>query len=1070
MPPRTKRPGVPIATPTSENHSQNYPLSQQSRQQSIGIPASTVQQGINRFEHIGSSSSQADSAKSRPGRQPSGASKKYEPSRLQRNPLNLTNSTSKHTLSTPRKSGALNDSSGSGLARRTGPKSPEFIEMTPTRFQQTARNAAQRAAECITTEPADHVMEIHSDHSCEDELVASGNLSDLSNAQSSKLSGDSRTPGKNTTSGVFRASNFRDVVNGFDSVYHSPSERLSSLKSPSPGIRRGISGPSNAKPGFLAADSPNTTPTQATNSSATLVASMRPSNRKSRSSDDEGKCPLSRRINNKGTKRQQPISSRPCTASAAKDEGLPPTKTPRKQTARTEADFFKEATPMGRQTLDLFGEQIGRYFQSADGTKEKSLSHMRLIIRFFVDKFELTTVGEDGKSMQFRASEIDAVESRYDGDIIVMRMTPKPTIESVLDEAVFDPTSADPELKHIVVGFGNTSKNVQAVERVWEVYSSVMRMTILDESAFETYKAKFMCTESIDISSDEDNAGGQHQSPKPKSTPPNSRYWSSISAAAVRNPVAKQSFLDPTKFDEKSRRNSSSYGLRSQPRTFMGEQSSADEHNPKDCISSDEEDAESRDMLSKYRSLDQTCLFEYPPGGHKRISVTGSDICRLFPREFLNDTTIEFYMRYISEGLRQNDPELYEQCYFFNTFFYRKLVHLKKASAKKETEPEYLYENMKKWTSSARLFDRKYIFVPINENIHWYLAIITNPVLMFDTNGDSGSGGDKDNTDTTEPVSAAPAAPNGDMAGEGTLDIASLEQNDTSVLIDDLTTDKAVSDTASHMATNAIDVLSDTEIALSDDNKDTAVSENADGPAHSPEFPSANGVIDLLTPQPKRVPSGDMKPATVSLEFKGKKIDIAESRYVGSRDKASILVLDSLGGSHGNAIGLIRSYMIGEARSRSQHILPNTARGKYVKVPLQGNMCDCGVFLLNYIEEFLKMPNDIVELAMNGVGLRCWFEPALMKDKRKDILRLASILADEYSREKTDTKPSDSASNASKSDVDMGGSEKSVLMNDIEISNSQTSGSKSDSAIGAAGTDAAKSPILSIDDSPIKTV
>lgn len=42
-----------------------------------------------------------------------------------------------------------------------------------------------------------------------------------------------------------------------------------------------------------------------------------------------------------------------------------------------------------------------------------------------------------------------------------------------------------------------------------------------------------------------------------------------------------------------------------------------------------------------------------------------------------------------------------------------------------------MYESVKKWTSKVDIFDRKYIFIPINESMHWYLMMIYNPAAYL---------------------------------------------------------------------------------------------------------------------------------------------------------------------------------------------------------------------------------------------------------------------------------------------------------------------------------------------------
>ncbi|ORX68588.1 cysteine proteinase [Linderina pennispora] len=134
----------------------------------------------------------------------------------------------------------------------------------------------------------------------------------------------------------------------------------------------------------------------------------------------------------------------------------------------------------------------------------------------------------------------------------------------------------------------------------------------------------------------------------------------------------------------------------------------------------------------EFSTTDYTLKFEYPLGERKATSVMGSDISRLYRGEFLNDTIMEFYMRYISEDIRRNNPVLHSECFFFNTFFFKKLSSQRSRAAAgsvvRENNPvAALHGQLKRWIGSVDLLAKKYIFVPINENLHWYLAIITNP-------------------------------------------------------------------------------------------------------------------------------------------------------------------------------------------------------------------------------------------------------------------------------------------------------------------------------------------------------
>lgn len=43
-----------------------------------------------------------------------------------------------------------------------------------------------------------------------------------------------------------------------------------------------------------------------------------------------------------------------------------------------------------------------------------------------------------------------------------------------------------------------------------------------------------------------------------------------------------------------------------------------------------------------------------------------------------------------------------------------------------------MHKRVQRWTSKVDLFSKRYIIVPINESLHWYLAIIYNPSALFD--------------------------------------------------------------------------------------------------------------------------------------------------------------------------------------------------------------------------------------------------------------------------------------------------------------------------------------------------
>uniref|UniRef100_A0A1J3JAS1 Putative ubiquitin-like-specific protease 2A n=1 Tax=Noccaea caerulescens TaxID=107243 RepID=A0A1J3JAS1_NOCCA len=113
----------------------------------------------------------------------------------------------------------------------------------------------------------------------------------------------------------------------------------------------------------------------------------------------------------------------------------------------------------------------------------------------------------------------------------------------------------------------------------------------------------------------------------------------------------------------------------------------------------------------------------YPLGDRDAVVVRKQDIELLKPRRFINDTIIDFYIKYLKSRI---PPEERGRFHFFNCFFFRKLANLDKGSPSTFGGRE-AYQRVQKWTKNVDLFEKDYIFVPINFSFHWSLIIICHP-------------------------------------------------------------------------------------------------------------------------------------------------------------------------------------------------------------------------------------------------------------------------------------------------------------------------------------------------------
>ncbi|KAI9342666.1 hypothetical protein BDR26DRAFT_933573 [Obelidium mucronatum] len=157
------------------------------------------------------------------------------------------------------------------------------------------------------------------------------------------------------------------------------------------------------------------------------------------------------------------------------------------------------------------------------------------------------------------------------------------------------------------------------------------------------------------------------------------------------------------------------------------------------CLSdSDCDDADSEKVDVGFGISDKKVLI-YPSSGINAVTLYEHDLTRLADGEFLNDSLIEFQLRFLLHGTPKSNRN--HQFHFFNTFFYSQLTAVDQN--KRKIPFNECYQRVRKWTSKFNLFMKRFLVIPINENLHWYLAVIINPWaflaaldsdLQYDTN------------------------------------------------------------------------------------------------------------------------------------------------------------------------------------------------------------------------------------------------------------------------------------------------------------------------------------------------
>ncbi|CAA2979671.1 probable ubiquitin-like-specific protease 2A isoform X1 [Olea europaea subsp. europaea] len=113
----------------------------------------------------------------------------------------------------------------------------------------------------------------------------------------------------------------------------------------------------------------------------------------------------------------------------------------------------------------------------------------------------------------------------------------------------------------------------------------------------------------------------------------------------------------------------------------------------------------------------------YPDRDPDAISIRSRDVEVLQPKTFINDTIIDFYIKYLAN---KTNPKEQHRFYFFNTFFFQKLACLDRGSSR-TWEGRKAFQRVRKWTRNVNIFEKDYIFIPVNSSLHWSLIVICHP-------------------------------------------------------------------------------------------------------------------------------------------------------------------------------------------------------------------------------------------------------------------------------------------------------------------------------------------------------
>ncbi|KAE9533484.1 hypothetical protein AGLY_009122 [Aphis glycines] len=147
--------------------------------------------------------------------------------------------------------------------------------------------------------------------------------------------------------------------------------------------------------------------------------------------------------------------------------------------------------------------------------------------------------------------------------------------------------------------------------------------------------------------------------------------------------------------------------------------------------------------------------------------------------EFINDILIEFYLNdWYTKKLSEEDRE---RTYVFNTYFYTALAKSFNASdyPAHYTASQIRHKQVKRWTKDVDIFQKDFVFIPVNESKHWFLAVICFPYL-------SGKVNMKDGTPVNEPDDDAGGYPWPRITYSAVRDRSEADPNDEDLRLFDM--------------------------------------------------------------------------------------------------------------------------------------------------------------------------------------------------------------------------------------------------------------------------------------------
>lgn len=183
------------------------------------------------------------------------------------------------------------------------------------------------------------------------------------------------------------------------------------------------------------------------------------------------------------------------------------------------------------------------------------------------------------------------------------------------------------------------------------------------------------------------------------------------------------------------------------------------------------------------KTISGTSYVSKPLLTYNKVPITAMDLLRLRPMTYLNDSIVNFYLKYL-KARTENDNETVSSgrgwddldgtgVYIFPSFCYNRIICIMgKDNRNNKANRLKIWKELKTWTKGTDIFKKRMLVFPINYNLHWTALFVFHPgrlirkhenakttAIVASVQGQTDANADDAAVKTPKP----PASPNGSL-------------------------------------------------------------------------------------------------------------------------------------------------------------------------------------------------------------------------------------------------------------------------------------------------------------------